>query len=98
MNLHDGIDLPGCGSQHVFAFDHSPSAPPRDALENSQRLNTKYGAARLIRQLRVRAGWSQEELAARLNMSVPEIVSIEIGEADCLRILQVSESARQLIS
>ena len=98
MNLHDGLEFLARWTQPLdTGAATSPPGPAGDTAPNSERLQTKYGAARVIRQLRVRAGLSQQELAARLQLSVPEIVAIEVGEADCLRTLQVSEAVRRLV-
>jgi len=96
MNLNDGLDFLTRWTQPDTRIGAS-SAAPFEAPSSDERLQTKFGAARLIRQLRIRAGLSQEELAAHLSMSVPEIVAIEIGDADCLKTLQVSESVRRLV-
>ncbi len=97
MNLQTGFELLARLTHHgdtseassTVALDHSPAT--------AERLNTKFGAARLIRQLRIRAGLSQKELAARLHMSVPEIMAIEIGDRDCLQTLQVSDHVKRMI-
>jgi ribosome-binding protein aMBF1 (putative translation factor) len=73
--------------------DAAPAANPG----NPERLISKLTAARTLRQLRAKAGLSQEQLAAKLELLVPDVIAIEIGEADCLRTLQVAERARRLL-
>ena len=97
MNLHEGLErLARWTSQHLDSHGPVPAAlAPRPV--DSERLHTLFGTARLIRQMRIRAGLSQQELAARLQLSVPEMVAIEIGRADCLTTLRVSENVRRLV-
>jgi len=75
---------------------HAEAVPPADA-RNPERLISKLTAARTLRQLRAKAGLSQQQLAQKLELTLPDVIAIEIGESDCLRTLQVAERARRLL-
>jgi len=98
VNLHHGLELLARWTQH---FDASSAAAPQRVAHHegagSERLQAKFGAARQIRQLRIRAGLSQQALAERMNLTVAEMIGVEIGEADCLRTLQLSEHVRRML-
>jgi len=75
---------------------HADAAPALES-HSPERLISKLTAARELRQLRAKAGLSQQQLAQRLELSLPDVIAIEIGESDCLRTLQVAERARRLL-
>jgi len=99
MNFHDGMELltrwaygDGSAEADYAETTHSSTEPM-----NAERLNTKLAAARSIRQLRARAGLTQEQLATLVGLAVAKMIAIEIGKADCLQTLQVADSVRKLI-
>ena len=59
-------------------FDQTLPASPPDMQD---RLCAKHDAARMIRQLRQRAGLSETQFAARLGMKVKDVLVAEIGAA-----------------
>lgn len=63
----------------------------------SERLNTTFNAARTIRQARAQTRLTQKEFAAVLGITESELVLAEIGEADCLRTLQISKHAHAVL-
>ena len=65
-----------------------------DRMRDGARLAVRFNAAREIRQKRLRAGLTQEALAERLDMTVPDLIALEIGDGDIVQTLQVCELMR----
>jgi len=97
MNLQDGMEMLTRWAYGDSATEADFHAAAETEPMSAQRLSTKLAAARSIRQLRARAGLSQEQMATLVGLAVSRMIAIEIGKADCLLTLQVADSVRKLI-
>jgi len=97
MNLQDGMEMLTRWAYGDSATEADFHAAAETEPMSAQRLSTKLAAARSIRQLRARAGLSQEQMATLVGLAVSRMIAIEIGKADCLLTLQVTDSVRKLI-
>ena len=99
MNPQEGMEMLTRWAYGDAAAEADYDAAMETSAEpmSAERLSTKLTAARSIRQLRARAGLTQEQLADLVGLAVSRMIAIEIGKADCLLTLQVADSVRKLI-
>ncbi len=72
-NLMDALEEEFPGFRGQFEIDQRADALRTETIKNTQTL---------LRQMRKRRGWSQNELAKRLNVTQPVISRLESGDYD----------------